>query len=68
LQEGNLRLQGMLCVGSENVHFHESGKISSAVLAEDLLIDGQWYPKGTRLAFDEDGKIIPRETESPEGG
>jgi hypothetical protein len=39
------------------VEFHENGRMQRVMLARCHSVLGQTYPEGTRLYFDEDGRL-----------
>ena len=56
------RIQGVPCkagILGEAIGLHENGRLKSCVLSEDFVRDGRVYPKGTRLRFSSDGRVIP---------
>ena len=55
------RIQGIPCkagIFDESIELHASGRLKACVLSEEFVSDGRTYPKGTRLRFDPDGRII----------
>ncbi len=52
--------QELPCPG-KNARYWDTGLVRSELLTEDCEINGQSYPAGTRLEFDENGQLIPRE-------
>jgi hypothetical protein len=42
-----------------SIELHENGRLKSCLLAEDLVRDGRTVRKGSRIAFDPEGKIQP---------
>jgi len=52
--------QELPCPG-KNARYWDTGLVRSELLTEDCEINGQSYSAGTRLEFDENGQLIPRE-------
>ena len=56
------RIQDIPCKAglfNESIELHENGRLKICVLADELARDGRTYPRGARLRFDPDGRIIP---------
>ena len=59
---GDTQIQDVPCragIFDETIKLHENGRLKSCVLSDDLVRDGHAYPKGARIRFDSDGRIIP---------
>ena len=55
------RIQDIPCKAGldwEMIELHENGRLKACILSEELTRAGRSYPKGTRLRFDSDGRII----------
>ena len=52
------RMDGVPCASLFNVWRYPSAKLSTAVLAAAVEIDGQEYQRGTELWLGEDGRVI----------
>ena len=56
------RIQDIPCkagLTSEMIALHENGRLKACTLNAELTRDGRTYPKGTRLRFDPDSRIMP---------
>lgn len=46
-------------VFEQSVELHENGRLKACVLSEDFTRHGRIHPKGKRLQFDAEGRILP---------
>ena len=56
------RIQGVPCKAGlfdESIKLHENGRLKGCILSGDYLGEGRTYPRGTKLRFDPDGRVIP---------
>lgn len=56
------RIEGILCRAgafNEAVMLHENGRLKRCVLGEGIVRDDHFYPRGTLLRFDSEGRVVP---------
>ena len=53
-------IQNIPCEASvlDPVYFYESGKLKSCTLSESIVVEGRKYKKGSKVSFDENGRLI----------
>jgi hypothetical protein len=56
--KGPRTIQGVPCRSNQPVWFHQNGELRHCVLDESAVLDGDGYPAGLGVAFDESGRVV----------